>query len=88
MIRKKTDELEIGRHLVPAGSSSSESPRNHCVPILDAFLDPIIPEVSYIVMPLLRRFDSPEFGVIGEVIDFVTQVLEVRSQTTLVSKSA
>jgi hypothetical protein len=77
MIRKKTDEFEIGRHLVPAGSPRCL--KNHCVEILDAFLDPFSPGVSYIVMPLLRTFDDPEFGAIGEVIDFVTQVLEVCS---------
>jgi len=78
MIVKKTDELEIGRYLVPDSSHSPPSPRDHCVPILDAFQDAGFPAVvSYIVMPLLRPFDNPEFGAIGEVIDFVTQVLEV-----------
>ena len=76
---KKTNELEIGRYLVPDSSSeSSQDPNNHCVPILDAFKDPVHCDVSYIVMPLLRPFDDPEFGTIGEVIDFVTQLLEVR----------
>jgi hypothetical protein len=28
-------------------------------------------------MPLLRPFDDPEFGAVGEVVDFVTQMLEV-----------
>jgi len=71
MITRKTNEVKIGRHLVPVNS------RNHCVPILDAFQDPVIPDFSYIVMPLLRLFDNPEFGAMGEVIDFVTQLLEV-----------
>ena len=78
MIRKQTNELEIGRYLVPPDSNVSRNPKNHCVPILDAFDDPIFLEVSYIVMPLLRPFNDPEFGAVGEVIDFVTQVLEVR----------
>lgn len=78
MIRKKTDELEIGRYLTPIDESAPPDPRNHCVPILDAFLDPTVDGISYIVMPLLRPFDNPEFGAIGEVIDFVTQMLEVR----------
>ena len=77
MTAKKTDELEIGRYLVPDSSQSPQSPRDHCVPILDAFRNPVSPDVSYIVMPLLRPFDNPEFGAIGEVIDFVTQILEV-----------
>ena len=78
MISEKTDELQIGRYLTPIDGDSPRDPTNHCVPMLDAFLDPAIDGVSYIVMPLLRPFDNPEFGAIGEVIDFVTQMLEVR----------
>ena len=29
-------------------------------------------------MPPLRPYDDPEVGFVGEVIDFVTQILEVR----------
>ena len=78
MITKSTNELKIGRHLTPDDKNTLQNPKNHCAPILDAFQDPLISDVSYIVMPLLRPFDSPEFGAIGEVIDFVTQVLGVR----------
>ena len=77
MVGKKTEELEIGRYLVPDGSDSLQNPRNHCVPFLDAFRDPVIESIRYIVMPLLRPFDTPAFGAIGEVADFVTQLLEV-----------
>ena len=86
MIGKKTNELEIGRYLVPDSSHSPQSPRDHCVPILDAFQDTVFPVVvSYIVMPLLRPFDNPEFGAIGEVIDFITQVLEVHQYLSFVT---
>lgn len=44
---------------------------------MDAFRDPELPEVDYIVMPVLRPYDDPEFGAVGEVIEFVTQILEV-----------
>ena len=77
-VGKKTNELEIGRYLVPESSESLQDPNNHCVPILDAFSDPVHCDISYIVMPLLRPFDEPKFGAIGEVIEFVTQLLEVR----------
>ena len=77
-VGKKTKELEIGRYLVPESSESLQDPNNHCVPILDAFSDPAHCNISYIVMPLLRPFDDPEFGAIDEVIEFVTQLLEVR----------
>lgn len=51
-------------------------PTNHSVPILEVFLDPSTPDFEYLVMPLLRPFDDPEFTMIGEVVDFITQILE------------
>jgi len=55
-----------------------QEPTNHSVPILDVFQDPSTPDFEYLVMPLLRPFDDPDFTVVGEVVDFVTQILEVR----------
>lgn len=75
-IERISEEIEIARFL-----SSAENlldTRNRCPPLLASFSDPTIPNVNYIVMPLLRPFDDPEFGALGEVVDFVTQVLEVR----------
>lgn len=54
-------------------------PMNHCVRILDTFVDALEPDRYFIVMPFLCPFDDPPFGAIGEVIDFVRQTLEVRS---------
>jgi hypothetical protein len=73
-------EVKIGMYL-----STEEMLRdatNHCVPILEHFRDPIYPEVEYIVMPVLRAFDNPEFCFVGEVVDFVTQLLQVRIHTS------
>ena len=53
-------------------------PQNHCVPILDHFDDPEDPSKELIVMPLLRRFNTPPFDRVDEVLDFVKQTLEVR----------
>lgn len=74
-IIKRTGETAIGRHLT--SQKLLQDRRNHCVPILGSFEDPSLPDTSYIVMPLLRPFDDPEFGALGEVVDFVTQLLEV-----------
>ncbi|RDB17255.1 hypothetical protein Hypma_001975 [Hypsizygus marmoreus] len=76
MITKKSDEIEIARYLSPTTSKPLEDPKNHSVPVLDFFRDPISPDVNYLVMPLLRPFDDPEFVFVGEVVDFVTQILE------------
>jgi hypothetical protein len=51
-----------------------EEPRNHCVPILDTFIDE---DIVYIVMPLLRPFNDPPFLAVAEVIDFIDQLVEV-----------
>jgi hypothetical protein len=51
-----------------------EEARNHCVPILDTFIDE---DIVYIVMPLLRPFNDPPFLAVAEVIDFIDQLVEV-----------
>jgi hypothetical protein len=68
-------EVEIGRYLSTEQMLGDST--NHCVPIMDHFRDPIDLTIEYIVMPNLRPFNDPAFGVIGEVVDFVSQVLEV-----------
>lgn len=75
LIEKKTNEVDIGRYL--SSEQMLRDSRNHCVPILDSFQDPFLPEIDYIVMPVLRPYDDPEFLAVGEVVDFTTQILEV-----------
>jgi hypothetical protein len=70
-----SDEVEIARFL--SSPALSQCNNNHCVTIIDFFCDAWEPTVQYLVMPLLRLFDDPEFGAVGEVVDFVTQILEV-----------
>lgn len=53
-----------------------EEARNHCVPILDTFIEG---DIVYIVMPLLRPFNDPPFLAVAEVIDFIDQLVEVRA---------
>lgn len=73
-IKKITNEVAIAQHLT--SNALLQDPRNHCIPVLDSFSDPELPEVSYMVMPVLRTFDDPDFGARGEVVDFVTQLLK------------
>ncbi|KAF8897935.1 hypothetical protein BD779DRAFT_410192 [Infundibulicybe gibba] len=73
-ITRKTKEIEIGCFL--SSTELVRDPNNHCVPILDAFRDPVSPNIEYIVMPLLRPFDDPSFWFVGETIDFITQTIE------------
>ncbi|KAI0341121.1 kinase-like protein [Trametopsis cervina] len=51
----------------------SEDPRNHCVPLLESFQDG---SEVFLVMPYLHPIDNPPFETLGDVIDFVSQLLE------------
>lgn len=70
-----SDEIEIAKFLSSPALSHNDS--NHCVTVIDSFQDPMKLDEYYMVMPMLRTFDEPEFGAIGEVVDFVGQILEV-----------
>ncbi|KAF8874749.1 kinase-like domain-containing protein [Infundibulicybe gibba] len=70
----RSKEVQIGNFL--SSPELGGYPDNHCVPILDSFQDPLSPEFEYIVMPFLRPFDDPDFWVVGEIIDFIGQMLE------------
>ncbi|KAI5118855.1 hypothetical protein M0805_008131 [Coniferiporia weirii] len=67
-------EAEIA--LMLSTPESLSDPTNHNAPILDHFRDASDGNQEYIVMPLLRRFDSPGFYSINEVLDFMRQTLE------------
>lgn len=75
-VYKTPKEVEIAKYF--SSPELLQEPTNHSVPVLDVLRDPSAPDFEYLVMPLLRPFDDPDFTVIGEVVDFVTQILEVR----------
>lgn len=70
-------EIEIGRYFCSV--AISEDPANHCVPIYDVLEVPAANNLSIIVMPLLRDATDPYFDTVGEVVDCIHQLLEVRS---------
>ena len=74
-IEKKSREAEILQFL--SSDLLSQDARNHTVPLLDIFYDSSDPEAHYLVMPLLRPYNDPEFSVMEEAIDFTCQILEV-----------
>ena len=78
-IRRNGDESRIAQML--STRELREDPRNHCVPIIEVIDDPDRDTLSYLVMPLLRAADSPPFQYIREIIDFVDQILEVRTSS-------
>ena len=56
----------------------ASDPRNHCVPFLEVIPCPDDDDLTIVVMPFLREFDSPDFDTMGEVLEFIRQMLEVR----------
>ena len=56
-----------------------DDPQNHCVPVWDVFASPTEAHLLFLVMPLLRAFNDPPFAAVEEVVDFVDQILQVRT---------
>lgn len=75
--RAHPHEVEVGCLFSAPGLVGS--PRNHCVPILDVLQDPQDGDRQIIVMPRLIRFDEPVFDTVGEVVDCLRQIFEVRA---------
>ncbi|CCM01514.1 uncharacterized protein FIBRA_03570 [Fibroporia radiculosa] len=71
---KNSEEIAIASFL--SSEELKRDPANHCVSLLEVFDDPLDPTLSFLVMPYLRPFDDPDFGAIGEAVDFVGQTLE------------
>ena len=76
--RMKTDCTEMKILTFLSSDTLSQDSRNHCVRVLDVFPDSEDPTISYVVMPFLRDMDRPPFAAVGEVADFVDQILQVR----------
>lgn len=68
-------EVDIGRFL--CSEEVASHPENHCVPLWDVLEDPSEDKVLILVMPLLRSCNDPEFETIGEVVDFIRQLITV-----------
>ncbi|KZT10924.1 uncharacterized protein LAESUDRAFT_644190 [Laetiporus sulphureus 93-53] len=67
-------EAEIGQ-LFSSPPLASDT-RNHCVPLFEVLQDPIKEDMSILVMPLLRKYNDPRFGTIGEAVEFFRQLFE------------
>jgi hypothetical protein len=79
-------EIDIGAFF--SSPSLAHNPRNHCVPILEVLKVPDDDDMVIIVMPLLRYWDSPPFETVGEVVEFLRQLLEVHLPTSSCLKPA
>ncbi|KAF8672119.1 Protein kinase domain [Rhizoctonia solani] len=72
--RSGLEEIEILQRF--SSPEFKDDPLNHVVPCLDVFPIPNIPEGSFIVMPLLSKYNLPEFWDLREVYDFLEQIFE------------
>ncbi|KAJ7162135.1 hypothetical protein C8R46DRAFT_1000094 [Mycena filopes] len=54
----------------------ASDPRNHCLPLLAQLSPPDDDDTVIFVMKLMRRYDSPKFRTIGEVVEFFRQIFE------------
>ncbi|KAI0351964.1 kinase-like protein [Trametes cingulata] len=68
--RNDNEELHIAQFL-----SSIKDPANRAVPVYGVLPDPFDANLSLMVMPFLRRCNDPEFSVVGEVVEFVDQMI-------------
>ncbi|KAI0316324.1 kinase-like domain-containing protein [Amylostereum chailletii] len=73
--RVRTGDQESTVATLLNADSLRRNPDNHSVPVLEVFEDADDPTISYMVMPFLRRMSRPEFSTVGEVVDFVDQIL-------------
>ncbi|PPR04658.1 hypothetical protein CVT24_011876 [Panaeolus cyanescens] len=71
---RKIKEIQVVQYF--SSKKLANEPRNHVVPYYDSFQDALSPDIHFLVMPSLRRFDDPDFTIVSEVVDFVTQALE------------
>lgn len=71
VVKRSDQELQISQFL-----TSIQHPANHCVSVYDTLDDPLNTSTLLMVMQYLTPWNEPEFSVLGDVVDFVTQMLE------------
>jgi len=67
-------EVEIHKFLTSEALASD--PDNHCVPLYEVLQVPSQADTVIIVMPYLRRYNSPRMETFGEAVDFFRQAFK------------
>ncbi|KAI0669460.1 kinase-like domain-containing protein [Trametes maxima] len=70
-VSNETDEVRISQLVSSIGGGD-----NHCVSIIEVILDPLDRTRSLLVMPYLRPYNNPELQSVGDVVSFVSQMLQ------------
>ena len=74
--RAKTGSREVEIAIKYSTPPLSNDPANHFAPALEVLRDLQDKSVSYIITPLCRKADDPSFEVVGDIVDFATQLFE------------
>lgn len=69
---------KIARTLSPIGLEKASCSVNHCVPVLEVLSIPDWKGKVILVMPRLQEFDEPLFSTVGEALECIRQLIEVR----------
>ena len=69
-------EIDIGLYF--SSKTLASLPANHCVPIHDILTLEGDENIAIMVMPLLRPYTDPRFDTVGEVVECLRQLFEVR----------
>lgn len=77
----RSDEHPLEEEIL-ARLSATRTTENHCPPLLDRFTlsldDPDQGSFAVIVMPFYVPYKAVKFATVGEIVDFVGQMIEVR----------
>lgn len=76
-VKKRWYPEEVSLHQYLLSEPLRSDPRNHTVPLLDVLDVPDEEDVTILVLPLFRECCEPAWLTAGEVIAFITQILEV-----------
>ncbi|KAF6751423.1 kinase-like domain-containing protein [Ephemerocybe angulata] len=76
---KKVDKVKYPREVEVTEYLSSEplrdDPSNHAVRPIEVLSHPTDEKTAFLVLPLLRNYDDPEFKTVGEIVGFIGQFL-------------
>ncbi len=61
------------------GGYGKLDPANHCVPLLECFTDGKSGNMAYMVMPALHPVNSETLKTVGDLVEFISQMLLVCS---------
>ena len=75
-VRKPIHPLEAEICQLFSSEPLASHPDNHCVPLYEVLDPPSDPDTIILVMPFLRKYDSPQLQTIGEVVEFFRQAFK------------